>query len=189
MKDRRESAPNTYPSLLQFFFSSLLQIYQKCLAASENTLMYPLNHRLAFPTLIAQVLSIKTELRSHVSSILGSRNKCEMMKFTRGPLKQLRSAVDQLWRYHRDVVWLGTYKPHGLEIVEGRYGALRTRLESLHERLDCWCNNASGDDDDDNFQALSGLLEAVPVLYEGASASLVVDYARAYTPARCLGQG
>ena len=32
-------------------------------------------------------------------------------------------------------MWLATYKPYGLEVVEHRYGAIRTRLESLAERL------------------------------------------------------
>lgn len=32
-------------------------------------------------------------------------------------------------------MWLATYKPFGLEVIEKRYGGLRARLESLSDRL------------------------------------------------------
>ena len=33
-------------------------------------------------------------------------------------------------------MWLKTYKPFGLEVLEIRYGGLITRMESLVDRLD-----------------------------------------------------
>ena len=42
--------------------------------------------------------------------------------------------MDELWKCHRDL-WLATYKPFGLEVIEARYGGLRARLESLSDRL------------------------------------------------------
>jgi len=52
-----------------------------------------------------------------------------------GTVPELRKTVDDLWRCHR-AMWLATYKPFGLEVIEGRYGGIRTRLESLSLRLD-----------------------------------------------------
>ncbi|KAJ3087438.1 hypothetical protein HK102_011102 [Quaeritorhiza haematococci] len=110
-----------------------------------------------------------------------SKNKSAILALCEGPLSNLRETLSQLWRYHRDEIWLTTYKPFGLEILELRYGGVRTRLDSLHDRLL------------DYFHGLRERVEELEagsqVVYEGAGMSLVLDFARTWTPARALGTG
>jgi hypothetical protein len=53
-----------------------------------------------------------------------------------------RKAVNELWKTHREM-WLATYKSFGLEVIEQRYGGLRTRLESLAVRLKAYVSSIS----------------------------------------------
>jgi hypothetical protein len=91
--------------------------------------------RLAFPALIARVLSVKTALRPKLVAAYRSGDKAGLCRIAASDLPELAVFVDRLWRAHREL-WLETYKPFGLEVLELRYGFLRTRLESLALRLD-----------------------------------------------------
>ena len=94
----------------------------------------PLTKRLAFPAQIAKVLSLKTNLHPNLAAALKKNNKPALKKILKTQLDPLRKELDKLWKIHRDL-WLATYRPFGLEVLESRYGTLRTRLETLSDRL------------------------------------------------------
>ncbi|KND02226.1 uncharacterized protein SPPG_02708 [Spizellomyces punctatus DAOM BR117] len=168
-------------------------------SSGEQLLLYPLNERLAFPARIADVLRLKANLRQGLVAAYKSQNpKKELYEFVQGPVRELRRAVDRLWKHHRDQIWLSTYRPFGLEIIELRYGGLRTRLETLEDRILAFCGVES-----DVFQTaratvgmggstradLSELDAELREVYAGIGLEIVVDFARAYTPSRALGTG
>jgi hypothetical protein len=96
-----------------------------------------LNARLRFPALIARALSLKTHLRRDLQAAYLAGDNGNLREIADGKVAELRKVVDDLWRCHRSM-WLATYKPFGLEVIEGRYGGIRTRLESLALRLDAY---------------------------------------------------
>ncbi|KAJ3282367.1 hypothetical protein HK104_010923 [Borealophlyctis nickersoniae] len=115
--------------------------------STQDLDIYPLNTRLRFPALIARALALKAHLREHLvaaNSAIASERAQRLYDVAMGPVRALREAVDELWRWHRDQVWLQTYRPFGLEIIEMRYGAIRTRLESLEERVLSVCGVGDG---------------------------------------------
>ncbi|KAJ3145721.1 hypothetical protein HDU89_006956 [Geranomyces variabilis] len=172
-------------------------------ASSEDALaLYPLNARLEFPALIAETLTIKLGLRDRLVSAYKSTDPCrELFECAQGIVQKLRQSVDTLWRHHRDRIWLTTYKPFGMEVVELRYGAIRTRLETLQDRLLAFCAR----DRPDGLATSAGMFvpgmrvpprEELPELdvvlrevYASIGLEVVVDFARAYTPSRALGTG
>ncbi len=85
----------------------------------------------------------------------------------------LRRAMDDLWRCHRDM-WLATYKPFGLEVLELRYGGVRTRLETLADRLAAYLAGTS-----DEIPELAVKLEKI---YAGKLQDLNPDRQRVQTP-------
>jgi hypothetical protein len=96
-----------------------------------------LDSRLRFPALIARALSLKTHLRRNLREAYLAGDTQKLQAIANGDLAQLRKTVDELWKCHR-AMWLATYKPFGLEVMELRFGGLRTRLESLADRLDAY---------------------------------------------------
>jgi hypothetical protein len=92
------------------------------------------SRRLIFPARLARALALKCELRRDLAEAYAAGNRRKLRKILEGDLVALRKAVDELWKCHRDL-WLVTYKPFGLEVIEKRYGGLRARLESLSDRL------------------------------------------------------
>jgi len=109
-----------------------------------------LNARVRFPALIARALSLKTHLRRGLRDAYLAGDMSRLREIADGIVPELRKTVDNLWRCHR-AMWLATYKPFGLEVIEQRYGGLRTRLESLSLRLDDY---------------LSGKVDEIPELKE-----------------------
>ena len=92
------------------------------------------SRRLIFPARLARALALKCELRRNLAEAYAAGNRRKLTKLLEGDLAALRKAVEELWKCHRDL-WLATYKPFGLEVIEKRYGGLRARLESLSDRL------------------------------------------------------
>ncbi|TPX54762.1 beta-N-acetylhexosaminidase [Powellomyces hirtus] len=172
--------------------------YLRAATSEETVSLYPLNGRLTFPALIAETLTIKCGLRDRLVAAYKSDDpNRQLFELARGTVQNLRQSVDTLWRYHRDRIWLSTYKPFGMEVVELRYGAIRTRLETLQDRILAFCE-IDGDVSPSRFTAgiRTAHREELPELdvelrevYTGIGLEIVVDFARAYTPSRALGTG
>jgi len=96
-----------------------------------------LAQHLRLPAFIARALSLKTHLRRDLRAACLGGDRERLRKLIDGDLAELRQAVDVLWKYHRDL-WLAVNKPFGVEVLEGRYGLLRARLESAADRLNAW---------------------------------------------------
>jgi len=103
-----------------------------------------LNARVQFPALIARALSLKTHLRRELQAAYLAGNMAALKDLADGEVAELRRVVDELWRCHR-AMWLATYKPFGLEVIEQRYGGIRTRLESLAMRLNSYLSGEIAD--------------------------------------------
>jgi hexosaminidase len=93
--------------------------------------------RLRYPAAIARVLSLKTHLRRDLRSAYLAGDKESLRELVDGDLAEVRKAVRALWKTYRDM-WLSTYKPLGLEVVEQRYGGLMARLETASDRLNAY---------------------------------------------------
>ncbi|MDD3926570.1 MAG: beta-N-acetylhexosaminidase [bacterium] len=130
--------------------------------------------RLRFPAHLSRVLALKSGLRRKLAAAYAAGDKVRLRQIAGSDLASLRAAVDELWKCHREM-WLSTYKPFGLEVLERRYGGLRTRLESLSDRLSGYLN---------------GDLEAIPelevklekVFTQEGCALPYAGYARVATP-------
>ena len=107
------------------------ELAETLFAAAEKT---PHSRRLLFPAHLARALSLKCELRRNLVEAYTARDSRRIKEIVEGDLTSLRKAVAALWKCHRDM-WLQTYKPFGLEVIEHRYGGLRARLDSLSDRL------------------------------------------------------
>lgn len=131
--------------------------------------------RLEFPANVAKVLSLKCGLRNALVAAYKAGDNAELKSIVDGRLAELRIAVDGLWRCHR-AMWHATYKPFGWEVIEGRYGALRARLETVRDRLLSYLDGAI-----ESIPELEvTLLNAVPV--EDAGGLPFVQCARVVTP-------
>lgn len=91
--------------------------------------------RLRFPAQIAKVLAIKCDCRKNLVAAYKNNDKKKIAVLLNQELKPLLTEIKRLWQIHRDM-WLTTYKPFGLEVIEIRYGGLIVRLESLISRLE-----------------------------------------------------
>jgi hypothetical protein len=115
----------------------------------DNAMKQPgLNQRLAFPAAIARALSLKVNLRRDLHNAYAAGDKSVLRTLLNTDLAETCMAVDKLWRIHRDV-WMSTYTPFGWEVIELRYGGIRTRLTTMKERLEDY---------------LCGKLESIPEL-------------------------
>ncbi len=106
-------------------------------AAKEN----PGASRLRFPAQIAKVLMLKCDLRKNLSAAYGNKDREEVRRLLETEVRPLAAEMETLWKRHRDL-WLATYKPFGLEVIEIRYGGQITRLRSLADRLQGWLDGS-----------------------------------------------
>ncbi|KAI8910314.1 glycoside hydrolase, family 20, catalytic core [Gorgonomyces haynaldii] len=165
--------------------SHYLQLASKLFDTSQKK-QYPLNQRLVFPALVAKTLGYKCAIKSKLVNAYQQQDIKMLRYLTKTDLQQLLEASVALWKYHRNQ-WLSENQPFGLEIIEMRYGALRTRCESLIDRIQSFC---------DQIESMDGQLSSLPELetqditvYPGADMDLYMDFGRAYTPSRSLGSG
>ncbi|CAO3613155.1 unnamed protein product [Cunninghamella blakesleeana] len=101
---------------------------------TNQLLYYPLNARLELPARIAKILSLKCHLRQKCATAYKSKDYMGLFDLTLNRLLPLRKEVDELWKYHRKL-WMTMYRPFGWEVLELRYGGLRTRLTTMYDRL------------------------------------------------------
>jgi hypothetical protein len=90
--------------------------------------------RLRFPAQIAKVLSIKSDLRIKLVAAYLNKNINEMEVLLKTEIEPLLAEVTLLSEIHREM-WLSTYKPFGLEVIDIRYGGLINRLKTLIVRI------------------------------------------------------
>ncbi|MBI2438277.1 MAG: family 20 glycosylhydrolase [Lentisphaerae bacterium] len=93
----------------------------------------PANRRLMFPALVARAVALKCNLRNELAIAYRAGNQTRLRQLTQ-EIKALIKVVAKLGNEHC-ALWLGLYKPFGLEVLEGRYGALQARLERLNSRV------------------------------------------------------
>jgi hypothetical protein len=93
-----------------------------------------LSSRLNFPAQIARVLALKVGLHEKAAAAVKKGDRRAVAALLKSHVQPLRREVDKLWKIHRDM-WLATYRPFGLEVIEQRYGGLRARLETMADRL------------------------------------------------------
>ncbi|KAG0338273.1 hypothetical protein BG004_007291 [Podila humilis] len=110
------------------------EVAQKLSKATEYNEKFPQNTRLRMALHIATVLSLKCHLHARLSQAYQFGRVQELHELCEGRLVDLQVAVDQLWKYHRSM-WHKTNKPFGWEVVELRYGGLRTRLATMRDRI------------------------------------------------------
>ncbi|KAI9613040.1 hypothetical protein H4Q26_010312 [Puccinia striiformis f. sp. tritici PST-130] len=142
-----------------------------------------MNERLMLPNLIAKVLGLKCHLRDRLVHAYRHNDREELVALA-GPsplsrLSRLRVLCDQTWKYHRNL-WMSMYKPFGWEVLDLRYGGLRARLESMHERL-------MGYLDPDNLAVdrIEELEVDTELVYPTSGAVMMLDYHRVSRPQYC----
>ncbi|KAG0242329.1 hypothetical protein BGX31_000362 [Mortierella sp. GBA43] len=116
---------------LETHYTEVAQRLAKVIEYKED---FPQNSRLRMAYLVANVLSLKCHLHSRLTIAYQLGRRQELYELTEGRLVDLQVAVDQLWKYHRSL-WHKTNKPFGWEVVENRYGGLRTRLMTMRDRI------------------------------------------------------
>ncbi len=168
-------------NLYLFSHSQITNRLQQILSNKKHFSKFPLDTRLQLPLLIAQVLQIKSTLRDLLVHAYRQQDKPTLNQLVQRDIPELITRVTDLWTFHRDQVWLATYKPFGLEIIELRYGGLLARLQSLKKRVNDF---------------IEGKINQIPefdaqshTIYPQIGSSLLLDFARAYTPSRNLGIG
>ena len=167
------------------------------MATSEETCrIYPLNARLHFPAKIARVLALKCNLRNHLHKAYTSETPVEEFSILiETVIQPLRKSLDELWYHHRDEIWLNTYKPFGLEIIEMRYAAIRSRMETLQHRITRYWQHLQciGTDSKSSSDKILGFpeldVEMPNEIFSGYGMDLVFDFSRSFTPSRALGTG
>ncbi|CAO3600655.1 unnamed protein product [Absidia cylindrospora] len=100
----------------------------------SSTIHHPLNARLELPARVALVLSLKCHLRQRCVAAYRARDHGQLYDLATGRLTRLIDAVESLWQYHRRL-WMDMYKPFGWEVLELRYGGLRTRLATMYHQI------------------------------------------------------
>lgn len=164
----------------------------------------PLNARLELPARLALVLSLKCRLRQHMVEAYRNRDYERLYELAQDRLMRLREEVDRLWQYHRGL-WMKMYKPFGWEVLELRYGGLRTRLETMYDHIiahvQCMLmrkeSAAAGSSERRRSSLEEEVLEEENVhwripefdadlecLFYGSRTNLLLDYARVISPSR-----
>ncbi len=149
------------------------QLADRLFAACKKT---PGAARLELPARVAQVLSLKCELRDKLRTAYLAGDRKQLRCLLDEDINSLVAAARALYKYHR-ATWLKTNKPFGLEVLEQRYGGQCARLESMRDRL---ADYLSGDAD--TIAELDEMMLRIHDHFE--SQNLVINHGRAVTPSR-----
>lgn len=160
-------------------------------AITEKTRSNPFNERLELPRRIAMVLSLKCFLRKRCIEAYKNKDYNQLLELAHGRLTVLRQEVDGLWKYHRKM-WMKTYKPFGWEVLENRYGGLRTRLETMFDQIVAhveYINTSIKDDEEEEeeeneHKRIPEFEVDLECLYYGAKTNLLLDHARVVSTSR-----
>ncbi|KAF9970195.1 hypothetical protein BGZ73_007186 [Actinomortierella ambigua] len=116
---------------LEIHYANISNYLARALEFNET---YPQNARLRMAYLVSNVLGLKCHLHQRMVMAYQLGNRQDLYDLTEGRLVDLQVALDQLWKYHR-LMWHKNNKPFGWEVVELRYGGLRTRLMTMRDRI------------------------------------------------------
>jgi hypothetical protein len=180
-----------YGQIADHLFTALKESSSATTQFDDRPPHYPLNKRLELPARVALVLSLKCHLRERCAAAYRSQDHGQLYDLATGRLTQLMEAVDDLWQYHRRL-WLSMYKPFGWEVLELRYGGLRTRLATMRYQIINYLekqrdgHKADGDDDgdDDDYGSLAEFNVDLQCLFYGSKTNMLLDYNRVATPSR-----
>ena len=113
-----------------------LRLYYQTLAAQLTAAADKggLSARLRTFAAIAAAIAGKVNLRRELAAAYQAGDRARLRALRDHEVANARAAMDTAWRTYR-AMWLSTYKPFGLEVIELRFGGQRTRLESLWDRL------------------------------------------------------
>jgi len=143
-------------------------------ALSEAAAKDRASERLAFPAQVARVLSLKVNLRRDLVAAYRAGDKQAIRSMLEWDLRDLLRETTELWKRHR-AMWLATYKPFGLEVIERRYGGLIARLQSLFDRLKDYLEG--------DVQSIPELEIEPQKIWDGSPDYLpTLNYSRAATP-------
>ncbi len=98
--------------------------------------------RLGFAGKLAAVLSRKAALHLQLRPAYRNGDAATLRRIAEELIPTLHREVRDLWKADRER-WHAQYKPFGWEILEGRYGALLARMETLREKLADWLADPS----------------------------------------------
>lgn len=182
------------PGLPRFYaeLAQKLQQVSSPQALQETETIYPLNRRLRFPTAMAKVLSLKAGIAARARSCYTNRDVMGMRLLLDTQVRPLLQSVQELWTLHRQM-WMETYRSFGWEVIELRYGGLRTRLETMIWRIEEWMRAV--EDPSRSMEETAALLDELSVephlVYgDGSDRNLLsLDYARVASASRALGSG
>ncbi|KAJ3331211.1 hypothetical protein HDU93_009884, partial [Gonapodya sp. JEL0774] len=143
------------------------------------TSQYPLNRILALPHQLSLVLSVKPLLRRELARAYSAGDR-ESMERGLNKAKWCKEQLERLKEIHMGLAGERN-KVFGSEILEFRYASLISRLSTLISRVSTF---------------LTGQRPTIPefevepqVVWPDAGVNLILDYARAATPSRAMGQG
>lgn len=135
----------------------------------------PQSKRLEFPAQLAKVISMKCDIRKNLVKAYKANDKGLLDELLEEELAPLLNETRVLWKIHRKM-WLNTYKPFGLEVIEGRYGGLMARMESLIDLIDDFISG--------NIDAIPEFETTLQPFDKGSAESLsyIAPYVRIATP-------
>lgn len=158
---------------------------------------FPANSRLRLPYLLARVLALKCHLRERLVHAYRTDDRPELYALAgaepESRLSRLRGLVRELHSLHRKH-WMSMYKPFGWEVLDLRYGGLKSQLETMHMRIVAYLDDTDTEVTDleeleVNLQVRSVALapcaaadRVSQTIYPGQGANLMLDHARASRP-------
>lgn len=131
------------------------------------------NRRLRLPLQLARILSVKCDLPARLYQAYRNNDRETLEQIGKNDLPFLDREIKRMWELHREF-WYETYKAHGWETLENRYGGLLARVRSTQNQIK---------------QYLSGKLDAIEEL-EGKRLKIIrlkkgelptLSYAACYT--------
>jgi hypothetical protein len=127
--------PNLEGLPLRSHFEELASKLEASAKKPGNKGRPPLDRRLRLPHLLARILAVKCDLPARLYGAYQKNDRETLDQTNRTDLPFLRREITRLWHLHRQF-WHETYKAHGWETLENRYGGLLARLHATQLALE-----------------------------------------------------
>lgn len=118
-------------------YAGLAEEYGRCAAGGEYRLL------MDFYAQLARVLAGKCRWHEQIAGLVAQEDRAGAAALA-ASLTGVSEAVEELRRIWREL-WASVNKPYGFEIIDGRMGALRARLETAQTRVAAWAAGDSGE--------------------------------------------